>query len=173
MRDLKTLIRDIPNFPKAGIMFRDITPLLVHGAAWRETVNLMADRYRGRIDVVLGIESRGFLIGSALAYALGCGIAVVRKPHKLPAATFSASYALEYGTDMLEIHQDAFPVGSRVLVIDDLLATGGTAEATISLVRQLRGEVVEVAFLIELTFLNGRKRLAPCEVFSLVQYDSE
>lgn len=173
MRDLKTLIRDIPDFPKAGIMFRDITPLLMHGAAWRETVDLMADRYRGRIDVVLGVESRGFLIGSALAYALGCGIAVVRKPRKLPAATFSASYALEYGTDMLEIHQDAFPAGSRVLVIDDLLATGGTAEAAISLVRQLRGEVVEAAFMIELTFLNGRKRLAPCEVFSLVQYDSE
>ena len=173
MRDLKTLIRDVPNFPKAGIMFRDITPLLAHGDAWRETVNLMADRYRGRVDVVLGIESRGFLIGSALAYALGCGIAVVRKPRKLPAAIFSVSYALEYGTDMLEIHQDAFPAGSRVLVIDDLLATGGTAEATVSLVRQLRGEVVEAAFLIELTFLNGRQRLAPCKVFSLIQYDSE
>lgn len=173
MRDLKTLIRDVPNFPKAGIMFRDITPLLAHGDAWRETVDLMADRYRGRIDIVLGVESRGFLIGSALAYALGCGIAVVRKPRKLPAAIFSVSYDLEYGTDMLEIHQDAFPAGSRVLVIDDLLATGGTAEATVSLVRQLRGEVVEAAFLIELTFLNGRKRLAPCEVFSLVQYDSE
>jgi len=173
MRDLKALIRDVPNFPKAGIMFRDITPLLAHGDAWRETVNLMADRYRGRIDIVLGVESRGFLIGSALAYALGCGIAVVRKPRKLPAAIFSASYALEYGTDMLEIHQDAFPAGSRVLVIDDLLATGGTAEATVSLARQLRGEVVEAAFMIELTFLNGRKRLAPCEVFSLIQYDSE
>jgi adenine phosphoribosyltransferase len=173
MRDLKALIRDVPNFPKAGIMFRDITPLLAHGDAWRETVNLMAERYRGRVDVILGVESRGFLIGSALAYALGCGIAVVRKPHKLPAATFSASYALEYGTDTLEIHQDAFPPASRVLVIDDLLATGGTAEAAISLVRQLRGEVVEAAFIVELTFLRGRQRLAPCQVFSLVQYDSE
>ncbi len=173
MQELKRLIRDVPNFPKAGIMFRDITPLLVHGPAWRETVDCIADRYRGRIDVVLGVESRGFLIGSAVAYASGCGIAVVRKPSKLPAAKFNASYALEYGTDTLEIHQDAFAPGSRVLVVDDLLATGGTAEAALSLVRQLRGEIVEAAFIIELTFLGGRQRLAPCGVFSLIQYDSE
>lgn len=173
MSDLKSLIRDVPNFPKAGIMFRDITPLLVNGPAWRETVDRMAACYRGRIDVVLGIESRGFLIGSAVAYALGCGIAVVRKPGKLPAAKFNANYALEYGTDTLEIHQDAFASGSRVLVVDDLLATGGTAEAAVSLVRQLRGEIVEAAFIIELTFLNGRQRLAPHAVFSLIQYDSE
>ena len=173
MRELKELIRDIPNFPKAGIMFRDITPLLANGPAWHETVDLIAERYRGRVDVVLGVESRGFLVGSAVAYALGCGIAVVRKPSKLPAATFKASYALEYGTDALEIHQDAFPPRSRVLVVDDLLATGGTAEATISLARQLRGEVVEAAFIIELTFLGGRKRVAPYSVFSLIQYDSE
>jgi adenine phosphoribosyltransferase len=124
-------------------------------------------------DVVLGVESRGFLIGSAVAYALGCGIAVVRKPGKLPAATFQTSYALEYGTDTLEIHQDAFAPGSRILVVDDLLATGGTAQAALSLVQQLRGEVVEAAFIIELTFLGGRQRLAPCEVFSLIQYESE
>jgi adenine phosphoribosyltransferase len=171
--DLKQYIRDVPNFPKAGIMFRDITPLLANGPAWQETVRLIADRYRGRIDIVLGIESRGFLIGSAVAYTLGCGIAVVRKPGKLPAAKLNASYALEYGSDMLEIHQDAIAPGSRVLVVDDLLATGGTADAAISLVRQLRGEVAAAAFIIELTFLPGRKRLAPCEVFSLIQYDNE
>jgi len=173
MSDLKGLIRDVPNFPKAGIMFRDITPLLANGPVWRETVDRLAERYRGRIDVVLGIESRGFLVGSAVAYTLGCGIAVVRKPGKLPAAKFNASYALEYGTDTLEIHQDAFAHGSRVLVVDDLLATGGTAAAAISLVRQLRGEIVEAAFIIELTFLNGRQRLAPYKAFSLIQYESE
>ncbi|MGE0681899.1 MAG: adenine phosphoribosyltransferase [Candidatus Binatia bacterium] len=173
MTDLKRFIRDVPDFPKPGIMFRDITPLLAHGSAWQQTVNHMADQYRGRVDVVLGIESRGFLLGAAVAYTLGCGVAVVRKPGKLPAATFNASYALEYGTDTLEIHQDAFTPGSRVLVIDDLLATGGTAEAAIALTRQLRGEVVAAAFIIELTFLNGRQRLVPCDVFSLVQYDSE
>lgn len=173
MVDLKGLIRDIPGFPQAGIVFRDITPLLAHGPAWRETVERIADRYRDRVDVVLGIESRGFLIGSAVAYVLGCGIAVVRKPGKLPAATFRTSYALEYGTDTLEIHQDAFAPGSRVLLVDDLLATGGTAQAAIALVQQLRGEVVEAAFIIELTFLGGRERIAPCHVFSLIQYDSE
>jgi len=173
MTELKRFIRDVPNFPKPGVMFRDITPLLANGSAWQETVNRIANLYRGQIDVVLGIESRGFLIGSAVAYYLGCGIAVVRKPGKLPSATFNASYALEYGTDTLEIHQDAFTPGSRVLVIDDLLATGGTAEAAIALTRQLRGEVVAAAFIIELTFLNGRQRLAPCDIFSLIQYDSE
>jgi adenine phosphoribosyltransferase len=173
MFDLKALIRDVPDFPKRGIMFRDITPLLTNGPAWRDTVDRMAERYRGKIDVVLGVESRGFLIGSAVAYALGCGIAVVRKPGKLPAATYNASYALEYGTDMLEIHQDAVSPGSQILLVDDLLATGGTAEAAISLTRQLQGNVVAAAFIIELTFLPGRQRLAPCEVFSLIQYDSE
>ena len=173
MEELKKLIRNVPDFPKPGIVFRDITPLLTDGPAWQSTVNLLAERYRGHIDIVLGIESRGFLIGAAVAYALGCGIAVVRKPRKLPAATFQANYALEYGTDTLEIHQDAFPNGSRVVVLDDLLATGGTAEATISLAQQLGGSVVEAAFIIELTFLKGRQRLVPCEVFSLIQYDSE
>jgi len=173
MRDLKKLIRDVPGFPKDGIVFRDITTLLANGPAWHETVDRIAEHYRHRVDIVLGIESRGFLIGSAVAYALGCGIAVVRKPGKLPAATFNASYTLEYGKDALEIHQDAFPAGSQVLIIDDLLATGGTAEASISLVRQLGGKVVGAAFIIELTFLNGRRRLAPCDVFSLIQYDSE
>jgi adenine phosphoribosyltransferase len=173
MLDLKALIRDIPDFPKAGIVFRDITPLLANGPAWRESVDRLAEHYRDRVDVILGVESRGFLVGSAVAYALGCGMVVVRKPGKLPAATFSASYALEYGTDSLEIHQDAFISGSRVLLVDDLLATGGTAEAALTLVRQLGGQVVGAAFLIELTFLGGRQRLAPCEVLSLIQYESE
>ena len=173
MLHLKKYIRDVPNFPKAGIMFRDITPLLANGPAWRDTVGYIAERYRNRVDIILGVESRGFLIGSAVAYAMGCGIAVVRKPGKLPAAKFDTSYALEYGSDTLEIHQDAFAPASRVLVVDDLLATGGTAEATIALAQQLRGAVVAAAFIIELTFLPGRQRLAPCEVFSLIQYDSE
>lgn len=173
MTELKQFIRDVPNFPKPGITFRDITPLLANGPAWRQTVNHLAERYRDRIDVVLGIESRGFLLGAAVAYTLGCGVAVVRKPGKLPSATFNANYTLEYGTDALEIHQDAFAAESRVLVIDDLLATGGTAEAAIALTRQLRGDIVAAAFIIELTFLNGRQRLAPCDVFSLIQYDSE
>jgi adenine phosphoribosyltransferase len=173
MVDLKQFIRDVSDFPKPGIMFRDITPLLANGPAWQCTVNQLVEHYRGKTDVILGIESRGFLIGSAVAYALGCGIAVVRKPGKLPAATFNASYALEYGTDALEIHQDAFVPGSRVVVVDDLLATGGTAGAAVSLVRQLHGEVVGAAFMIELSFLNGRQRLAPYEVFSLIQYESE
>lgn len=173
MSDLKTLIRDVPDFPKQGILFRDITPLLTNGPAWRHIVDQFAERYRNRIDIVLGIESRGFIFGSALAYALGCGFALVRKPGKLPAATFEASYELEYGTDTLEIHQDAFPHNSRVLLIDDLLATGGTAQAAITLAEKLQANIIEAAFLIELSFLGGRKRLAPYEVFSFIQYDSE
>jgi len=170
MRDLKDYIRDIPDFPKPGILFRDITPLLADGAALRRVIDGIAGRYRGRTDMVLGIESRGFLVGSAVAYNLGCGIAVVRKPGKLPASTFAAQYALEYGTDSLEIHRDAFGHPCRVLVVDDLLATGGTARAAIELVERLGGEIVECAFIIELTFLKGRERLEPHPVFSLVQY---
>lgn len=171
MRDLKSYIRDIPDFPKPGILFRDITPLLADGPAWRACIDRLAERYRDRVDIVLGIESRGFLVGAPLAYALGCGMGVIRKPGKLPAETFDASYELEYGTDSLEIHQDAFAPGSRVLLIDDLLATGGTAEAALQLIQQLGGNVVEAAFLIELSVLEGRQRLAPCEAFALMQYD--
>jgi len=173
MSDLKTLIRGVPDFPKLGILFRDITPLLANGPAWRDLVDHLAERYRDRIDIVLGIESRGFIFGSALAYALGCGFALVRKSGKLPAATFEVSYELEYGTDTLEIHQDAFPQKSRVLLIDDLLATGGTAQAAITLAEKLQANIIEAAFFIELSFLGGRKRLAPYEVFSFIQYDSE
>ena len=173
MLDLKTLIREVPDFPKPGIVFKDITPLLTNGPAWQQVIDQLVDRYRNNIDVILGIEARGFVFGAALAYALGCGHALVRKPGKLPAATFVASYELEYGTDAVEIHQDAFPPDSRVLLIDDLLATGGTARAALSLAEKLQAHIVEAAFLIELSFLGGRERLAPHAVFSFIQYDGE
>ena len=173
MLELSTFIRDVPDFPKPGIVFKDITPLLANGPAWQQVINQLVERYRDKIDIILGIESRGFIFGSALAYALGCGHALVRKPGKLPASTFEASYELEYGTDTLEIHQDAFTPNSRVLLIDDLLATGGTAQAAISLAEKLQANIVEAAFLVELSFLGGRERLAPCEVFSFIQYDGE
>ena len=136
-------------------------------------VDQIADRYRGSIDMVLGIESRGFIIGAAVAYRLGLGFALVRKPGKLPHQTYAARYELEYGSDTLEIHRDAFGNKSRVLIVDDLLATGGTASAAIELVRRLDGEVTACAFIIELAFLNGRKRLDTPEVFSLIRYDGE
>lgn len=173
MLDIESLIRDVPDFPREGILFKDITPLLANGPAWKQVIDRLADRYRGRIDVVLGVESRGFLFGSALAYALGCGHAIVRKPGKLPAATFEQRYELEYGTDSLEIHQDAFPPHSRVVLVDDLLATGGTARAAIALAEKLGATLVEAAFLVELSFLDGRARLAPCDVFSFVRYDGD
>ena len=169
--DLKRLVRDVPDFPKPGILFRDITPLIADGKAFREVVDRVADSYRGRIDMVLGIESRGFIIGAPVAYALGCGLAVVRKPGKLPSLKFAAEYALEYGIDRLEIHRDAFGKPCRVLIVDDLLATGGTAGAAIELVQRLGGEVVACAFIIELTFLKGRERLAPHPISAVLQYD--
>lgn len=171
MKDLKLYIRDIPNFPKPGIVFRDITPLLADGEAFHEAIDRLSQPYRGRIDMVLGIESRGFLFGAAAAYALGAGLAVVRKPGKLPAQTYAAQYALEYGRDALEIHRDAFGHPTRVLIVDDLLATGGTACAAVELVERLGGEVVACAFVIELAALGGRDRLQRYEVFSLVRYD--
>jgi adenine phosphoribosyltransferase len=171
MIDLKARIRAIPDFPKPGIVFKDITPLLADGPAFRATVDRFVERYRGRTDVVLGIESRGFLIGSAVAYGLGTGIALVRKPGKLPSQTYAASYELEYGSDTLEIHNDAIGHHHRVLIVDDLLATGGTASAAVELVRRCGGSVVGCAFVIELAFLEGRSRLPDCEVFSLISYD--
>jgi adenine phosphoribosyltransferase len=171
---IRNAIRDIPDFPKPGIIFKDITPLLANGALFGKTIDLIAERYRGqKIDTVLGIESRGFIFGSALAYKLGAGFSVVRKPGKLPFDTHSASYALEYGTDTLEIHTDALPARARVIVADDLIATGGTAAATAELVTKLGGVVVECAFVIELAFLKGRQKLYPHAVFSVLQYDSE
>lgn len=172
--EIRQAIRDIPNFPKPGIVFKDITPLLGNGPLFKRTIDLLASRYQNqRVDVVLGIESRGFIIGAALAYRLGAGFCIVRKPGKLPHETHSASYELEYGSDTLEVHRDALPTRARVLLTDDLIATGGTAAAAIALVSKLGGEVVECAFVIELSFLKGREKLKPYGVFSLIQYDSE
>jgi adenine phosphoribosyltransferase len=164
----------VPNFPKPGIVFKDITPLLANGALFARTIDLLAERYQGqKIDTVLGIESRGFIIGAALAYKLGAGFSVVRKPGKLPYQKHQASYDLEYGTDTLEIHIDGIPRQARVIIADDLIATGGTAAATAELVSKLGGTVVECAFVIELSFLKGRDKLKPYGVYSLLQYDSE
>ena len=172
--DIQRAIRDVPNFPKPGIVFKDITPLLANGPLFAKTINLFAERYAGqKIDTVLGIESRGFIVGAALSYKLGAGFSVVRKPGKLPYETHAASYELEYGTDSLEIHVDGLAPDSRVIIADDLIATGGTAAATAALVSKLGGTVVECAFVIELSFLNGRGKLKPHGVYSLIQYDSE
>lgn len=171
---IRQAIRDIPNFPKPGIVFKDITPLLSNGPLFRKTIDILATRYQShKIDTVLGIESRGFIVGSGLAYALGAGFSVVRKPGKLPYTTHKASYELEYGTDSLEIHSDGLPDHARVIIADDLIATGGTALATAELVSKLGGTVVECCFVIELSFLKGREKLKPYEVFSLLRYDSE
>ncbi len=169
--DLKHYIRDIPNFPTKGILFRDITPLLQHGPAFRQAIRALASRHHGkRPDAVVAIESRGLIVGAALAHELGVGIVPVRKKGKLPHKTYSAAYTLEYGQDTLEIHQDALQEGARVLLVDDLLATGGTMGATIQLIKQCGGEIVELAFLIELTALKGRERLVPYPVISLIEY---
>jgi len=172
--EIRDRIRDIPDFPKPGIVFKDITPLLSDGPLFKRTIDHMAERYQLEpIDVVVGIESRGFIIGGALAYRLGKGFCVVRKPGKLPYETLSASYELEYGSDTLEVHRDALQPGARALLVDDLVATGGTARAAAALVEQLGGKVVEYAFVVELSFLNAREKLAPNPVFSLIQYDAE
>lgn len=168
--DLKAYIRDIPDFPKPGILFRDITPLLAEAAVFRQAIDRITSRFEGKVDMVLGIESRGFIVGAPVAYALNTGLAVVRKPGKLPSLKFTAQYALEYGHDALEIHRDAFGHPCRVLIVDDLLATGGTAGAAVELVRQLGGDIVACAFIIELSFLKGRQALAPHEVFALIDY---
>lgn len=171
---IRSAIRDIPDFPKPGIVFKDITPLLGNGPLFAKTIDLMAARYHGqKVDTVLGIESRGFIVGAALAYKLGAGFSVVRKPGKLPYETRSASYQLEYGKDSLEIHIDAIPRNARVVIADDLIATGGTAAATAELVSKLGGTVVECAFVIELSFLKGREKLKPYGVYSILQYESE
>jgi adenine phosphoribosyltransferase len=173
MNEIKRFIRDVPDFPKPGIVFKDITPLLADAGAFRAMIDALVAPYRGRVDTVLGIESRGFIIGAAAALALGTGIAIVRKPGKLPHRTHRASYELEYGSDTLEIHHDAVGNGHRVLLLDDLLATGGTASAAIELVGRCGGIVTACAFVIELGFLGGRARLAPHEVHALVRYDGE
>ena len=169
--ELKTKIRDIKDFPKPGIVFKDITTLLRDASSFNRAVDLLGHRYLDRpVDVVLGIEARGFIIGSALAYKLNRGVILVRKPGKLPYKTHSASYQLEYGTDTLEIHQDAIEPGQRVLIADDVLATGGTVRAVIGLVQQMGGEVVECVFLSELSFLNGREKIPDVSVFSLIEF---
>ena len=172
--DLKALIRSVPDFPKRGIVFRDITTLTKNGPALNEAVTLLADRFRSKKpDIVLGIESRGFVIGTGVALKLGVGMDFVRKKGKLPWKTFRAEYSLEYGVDTVEMHVDAVKPGQRVLICDDLIATGGTAEATARLVEQAGGEIVGCAFLIDLTFLKGAEKLKQYDVFSLIQYDSE
>jgi adenine phosphoribosyltransferase len=172
--DLRSLIRDVPDFPKPGIVFKDISTLTKDPEGLRASVDAIAERYAGAgVDLVVGIEARGFVFGAAVAYKLGVGFVPARKPGKLPAQTVSAEYELEYGTDSIEIHRDAIARGQRVLIVDDLLATGGTAAAAAELVSGLGGEIVAIAFLVDLAFLKGRDKLAGYEVFSLIEYDSE
>ena len=169
--DLASKIRDIPDFPKRGIVFKDIMPLLADAEALHETVEKLAEFAEPRKpDLIVGAEARGFILGAALAYRLECGFIAARKPGKLPWRTVSVKYALEYGFDALELHADAIKPGTRVIVHDDLLATGGTARAKVDLVEQLGGEVVGLAFVIELEFLSGRERLEGYDVFSLIRY---
>lgn len=168
---LKSLIRDVPDFPKKGIIFKDITPLLKNGVALRSACDQLTENFKGmKIDQVVGIESRGFIFSPVVAYQLGTGFVPVRKKGKLPAAKESISYDLEYGEDLLEVHLDSLRKGAQVIIVDDLLATGGTAEAVIHLVEKLGAQVVGLAFLIELTFLKGRERLKDYQIHSLIQY---
>jgi adenine phosphoribosyltransferase len=173
MNDLKALIREVPDFPKAGINFYDITTLLKHPDGLRKTVDALAAQFDGeKVDAVIGIEARGFIFAPALAYHMGTGFVPVRKPKKLPAECASISYDLEYGQDTLQIHRDAIGDGHRVIIADDLLATGGTAKAVIDLVEQLGGKVVGLVFVVELEFLPGREKLAGYDVRSLIKYQS-
>ncbi len=171
MDDLKPLIREVPDFPKPGILFYDITTLLKDKGGLHTTIDALCTHYSGKgIDIVLGIEARGFIFAPAVAYALDAGFVPVRKPKKLPAPCERIEYALEYGTDILEVHKDAIKPGDRVLIVDDVLATGGTAAAVTRLVENLGGEVMGLAFVIELDFLHGREKLPGRDIFSLVQY---
>ena len=168
---LKALVRDVPDFPKAGIVFKDLMPLIGNAAAFHATIGHLAEWARPRTpDVILGAEARGFIFGGALAYALGCGFVPARKPGKLPWETVHATYDLEYGSDTLEMHRDGVDDGARVIVLDDVLATGGTAKAKVDLVEQLGGIVVGALFVIELTFLDGRDKLAGYDVHALIEY---
>ena len=171
--DLKQMIREIPDFPKPGILFYDITTLLKDAAGFRAVIDRLTEHFQGKkVDAVLGIEARGFIFGPALAYHLGAGFVPVRKPKKLPAEVETWSYDLEYGQDTLEIHKDAIGEGHNVIIADDLLATGGTAEAVVRLVEKLGGNVAGLAFVVELEFLSGRNKLAGYDVFSLLKYQS-
>ncbi len=172
MDNLKSLIREVPDFPKPGILFYDITTLLKEPAGLRGVTDSLAAHYKNSgVDLVIGIEARGFIFASALAYALGAGFVPVRKPKKLPGERVSVTYSLEYGTDTLEMHTGAITSGHCILIVDDLLATGGTAAATAQLIEENGGKVAGMAFVVELTFLNGRDRLRGYDVFSLIQYD--
>lgn len=169
--DLRDWIRDIPDFPKPGVTFKDITPMLAHPEAFRAVVDRLAEAFAVRsIETVAAAEARGFIFGAPLALALGAGFVPIRKPGKLPYATLALEYQLEYGSDRLEVHTDAMGPGRRVLLLDDVLATGGTMRACCDLVRQAGAEVVACAFVVELSSLQGRGRLEPCEVFSLITY---
>jgi adenine phosphoribosyltransferase len=171
MEDLKKYIRDIPNFPKEGIIFHDITPLLQNGEAFRYAVDRMAENIKGKdVEYLIGVEARGFIFASALAYKLGAGLVIVRKTGKLPYEIVNVSYDLEYGKDVLEVHRDAISEGSRVVLVDDLLATGGTAAAVGNLVKKLGGEIVGYSFLVELTELKGREKLNPYPVWSVLEF---
>jgi len=169
--NLKEYIRDIPDFPKKGILFKDITPLLKNKEAFQSMVDAFVDIYKGKkIDSVVAVEARGFILGSVVAYKLGVGLIPVRKKGKLPAKTRSITYDLEYGTDTLEMHQDAIKPGDRILVIDDVLATGGTIKAVTDLIKELEGEIIGVAFLMELSFLKGKEKLKGLPIQSLIVY---
>ena len=173
METVKQIIRDIPDFPKKGIVFKDITPLLADATAFRKTINTLKERYSEKqVDTIVGVEARGFIFASALAYALNAGTTMVRKPGKLPYKTYQETYSLEYGNDTIEIHQDAFQEGERIVLIDDVLATGGTLAATLNLIRKnfKNVEIEEVAFLIELDFLNGREKLKDTPIHSLIHF---
>jgi adenine phosphoribosyltransferase len=170
--DLTKYIRDIPNFPKPGILFKDITPLLANPQAFQEAIRRMADHYRGRkIDAVVAAEARGFIFAAPLALELGAGFVPIRKPGKLPFDTHAFHYELEYGSDTLEIHIDGVSAGQNVLMVDDLLATGGTIAACCNLVEKLGANVAGCCFLIDLVFLNGAKKIAPRDIFSLIRYE--
>lgn len=169
--ELRNIIRDVPDFPKEGIIFKDITTLLKDRDALRSSIDLMIDKIKDKkIDLIVGIESRGFIFGTALAYAMGLGFAPVRKKGKLPAQTCSVTYQLEYGEDTVEIHEDAITEGMHVLIVDDLLATGGTARGAIDLIERLGGQITGILCLIELDFLEARKKIEGYDIFSLIHY---
>jgi len=173
MENAKKIIRDVPDFPKEGIIFKDISPLLGDPVIFQKTINTLKERYVNmKVDVVVGVEARGFIFASALAYALGVGVVMIRKPGKLPYKIFQETYSLEYGTDTIEVHQDAFRSGQNILVIDDVLATGGTLAATLDLIQKHfdNVKIVEVAFVIELDFLKGREKLKDTPVYSMIHY---